>query len=243
MNRILQTLGALALVLAMSGGAQAVPLSSMFGGGTITAGDKLFDQWVLVSYLASDPARSFDAANIEVTALNDGGLEPGPGLSFNVSNGELTAGGDGIFAFVDLMFGFRVSVLDPSLRIKDNSLSITLGSIAYAPDGVNDAGMFVLESIGTALGQDDLGTKQVEFSLLNDVVTSAVSDSATFPPQAEIWVTKNILVWATDTGDTANLSSFEQRFSQAAVPEPGTGLLLIAVALGAVGTRCFRRRT
>jgi hypothetical protein len=242
MNRILQTLGAVALVLAMSGGAQAVPLSSLFGGGTITAGDKLFDQWVLVDYLASDPARSFDAANIEVTALNDGGLEPGPGLSFSVSNGELSVGGDGIFAFVDLMFGFRASVLDPGLRIKDNSLLITQAVIVSLQDGANDNGMFILESIGTALGQDDLGTKEVEFSVLDGVLTSALSDSATFPPQAEIWVTKNILVWATDTSDQANLFAFEQRFSQT-VPEPGTSLLLIAVALGAVGARCFRRRT
>jgi len=241
MKRILQTLGALVVALAMSGGARAVPLSDLFAGSSITAGDKLFDQWEVMNYTASDPARSFDAANIEVTALNDGGLDPGPGLSFGVSGGELTVTGDGVFAFVDLMFGFRASVLDPGLRIKDNSLSITAGSIVSLADGINDNGMSILESIGTVPGQDDLGIKEVEFSLLDDVLTSAVSDSATFPPQAEIWVTKNILVWATDTSDTATLSAFEQRFSQTAVPEPGSALLLTALALGALGARCLRR--
>jgi hypothetical protein len=239
MKRILHILGALALVVAM-GGARAVPLSELLAGARITAGDKLFDQWELLDYTASDPARLFDPANIEVTALDDGGLDPGPGLNFAVSNGELSVAGDGIFAFVDLMFGFHVSVLDPGVRIKDNSLA--LGAAQLVHPGGDDDGIFILESIGTLPGLDDLGTKEVEFSILDDVLTNALSDSATFAPQAEIWVTKNILVWATNDGDSADLFTFTQRFSQTTVPEPGTALLLAAVALGAAGARCLRRR-
>lgn len=84
-----------------------------------------------------------------------------------------------------------------------------------------------------------MGEKKVEFSVLDDISTSKLFDSAEFAPQKnEIWVTKNILVWATDDTDSAGIQGFTQRFSQT-VPEPGTFALTM---LGLAGVLATRRR-
>lgn len=241
-------LSAALLVLFTTGSAHAIPLSNLFNGQSITAGDKLFDNWTLRDYTSSD-GRTFDADNIEVTALNDGGLDPGPGLRFSVLNGELTVTGDDIFAFVDLMFGFRVTVLDPTLRIKDNTLAYTpdLAMLQWLSDGSFDLGTYIIENIDTSAilanpgDVGDLGTKNIQFSQ-SDQTTGQVAkltDNASFAPQDSIWVTKNILVWAVDSTDTAQINGFEQRFSQTTVPEPAT---LWLAALGAAGLGFTRRR-
>ena len=153
MKRLLKhALGGIALFAALSGGALAVPvtLDVLFAGGSIIAGDKLFDNWTF-TFDASDPLRTFTESNIEVTALNDGGDNPGPGLSFSVLNGELGVSGDGIYAYVDLQIGFRASVLPGAGKlIKDNSLELTGGSVT----GTGDNGYYINESIGTSAGQN-----------------------------------------------------------------------------------------
>jgi hypothetical protein len=229
---------ALALTMAAAG-AQAVPLSTLLSGGSITAGDKLFDNWLVGRYDTSIAGKTFDAGNIDVTALTDGGMDPGPGLSFTVSQGELSISGDDLSAYIDLQFGFRASVLTPGLKIKDNSLRLTGSSLVYTADGENDLGVDIKETIGTAVGAADLGDKEVVSRVLDELVTQTLLDSAAFAPQSEIWVTKYIRVWALDALDTATLISFDQRFSQISVPEPATLALL---ALGFAGLAATRRR-
>ncbi|GLI39971.1 PEP-CTERM sorting domain-containing protein [Geobacter hydrogenophilus] len=241
MKHLIRAVSVLLLVLLTGVGAQATPLSDLFNGGSITAGDKLFDNWQLRYYDTSDPTRNFNAANIDVTPLTDGGTNPGPGLQFTVSNSELSVTGDGIYAYVDLMFGFRATVLDPTMRIVGNSLELTDGSVTMTGDN----GFYIHEDIGTTAGGSNLGTKSVEFSWLDSSLIESLSDSATFAQQSGVWVTKNIVVWATSTAETADLAGFEQRFAQEAggnpnevVPEPATFALM---ALGLVGVVVARR--
>lgn len=227
MNKLLK---ALVLSLALSGAAHATPLSDLLNGGSISAGDKLFDRWSLSFYDSSD-GRNFDPTKVNVTALNDGGDDPGPGLRFDVLNGELSITGDDIFAYIDLQFGFRASVLPGAgKQIKDNSLLLTDGVVTNSGDN----GMFVQESIGTSAGAVDLGIKRVQFSFLDPDLIADQNASATFDPHNEIWVTKNILIWATGVDEIATLSGFEQRFSQTTVPEPAT-LWMAALALAGIG--------
>lgn len=238
MNTFLKGLGLLILTLATFSTAQAVPLSTLLAGGSITAGDKLFSDWEFLYYDAFD-GRTFNSANIEVTALTDGGLDPGPGLQFDVLNDEFSVTGNGFYNYLDFTFRFQVSVLDPNLRIKDNSLGLNTYSLVPGSDSVNDLGIYIQETVGTAPGLDDLATKAVTVDILDGEPTSDPFDSATFALQSEIWVTKNILVWASDTDETANLQGFSQRFSQTTVPEPGTVGLL---GLGLAGLICFGRK-
>lgn len=231
---------ALAATLSASALADPVTLGALAGGATIQAGDKLFDQW---SYsIWSSDGRDFSAENIVVDALHDGGLDPGPGLQFSAIANALSVTGDGVYAFVDLSISFHLTVLDPALWVKDNLLQLTGGSLGWSGDGDADLGFYIRETIGTAPGLNDLGQKWVEFSILGNTQTNDLSDSATFAPQRDIWITKNILVWAVDPTDTAELTGFMQRYSQTReVPEPGA-LMLLSLALAALALTRRRPR-
>ncbi|MEJ2565121.1 MAG: PEP-CTERM sorting domain-containing protein [Gammaproteobacteria bacterium] len=237
-KRLIQILGAFAVTFA-AGGAQAIPLTDLLAGQSVTAGDKQFDNFTVTFQDTSD-LHTVNTDNIDVTALNDGGLDPGPGLQFNILNSEFNVTGDDIYAYTDFEFSYHVTVLDPTLKIKDISLGNYGASLSYTADGSNDLGSSIVEWAGTAPGLDDLvsyGSLTNELSVLDNAPTSNLSASANFAPQSDIWVTKDILVWSIDSTDTAGLQTFTQRFSQQTIPEPGTMFLLAPAVVGLLAMR------
>jgi hypothetical protein len=218
-----------------SANVQAVLLTDLVNGGEMVVADKLFHGFEVLFEDSSD-GRSFDYDNIDITGLPDGGLDPGPGLKYDISNGMFDVTGDGIYAYVDFQIGFYVSVLDPLLYIKDNSLYLTEYDL-ISPFFL--AGVTIQEEIFDLSG-NWLGDKLVEAYDFGNGETSTLYDDAEFTPVKDIWVTVNILVDAIEFDEGASLTSFEQRFSQTReVSEPGI-LGLFALGIGVLVIRLRR---
>ena len=201
--------GILLLTLFSANGAQATLLSDLIQGGSITVNDKIFDNWsfTLVGY--SDPAFGLSAANIEVsdlTATGSGLLDPGPGLAFNIFTGAETVGGayvtgNGGYSYLDFTIGFTASVLAGSpYDIKDVSMDLTGGELSGTDN--TDSGVFIQEDVYNAATK--IATTDVGLAVLGGETSSNLSNSVGFTPLKSINVTNNILLWATDVGDTGN---------------------------------------
>lgn len=229
--------GILLLTIFFANGAQAIPLSTLLQGGSITVNDKIFDNWSF-SQVAIGSASLLDTANIDVTGLTATGsnlLDPGPGLAFSFLGGA-TVIGDGAYTALDFTINFMASVLSIAadhLKIKDVSLDLTGNTLS----GSQDLGVFIQEDVHDAANKL-IATTDVGHDILSGVESSKINGSASFAGQRSINVTKNVLIWATAQGETATLNGFDQHFSQV-VPEPETLLLLM---MGLVGTGIARMR-
>jgi hypothetical protein len=213
------------------GDTHAIPLQDLFDGATLQVGDKLFFGWHLID---ADPQIP-DFVEIEVIPLDDQLMNPG--IRYE-ANGELawarTAESDA--PALRTIFGYDVMPVDSGLFIKDVSLVVTDWVVTDGGLGQNGISMImgVVDSMG---GGDILAAPRV---CTDDLMSLGCTPSAfsEFEPIMSASIVTDIIVEAR-VGSEVSLDAFEQRFSQVAVPEPVTILLL---GSGLAGLSVFRKK-
>jgi hypothetical protein len=203
-------------------------LGELLGGGSITAGDKRFDQFTYAS--TGDMPDAF-AVNVMPFVDSDGSF----GLRFqggfvDLFDGDLTTGSPGNFS--DASIGYQVTVLNPTLLISDVRLSGN--PQVLGPEGAKTGFVGMSESF---LPDDSLVLAIFDIQPGSTQSTDFASLAA---PLGTLLVQKDILAFA-DAPGAATLSFIDQAFSQVqTVPEPSTISLLV---LGLAAAWQVRRRS
>jgi PEP-CTERM motif len=198
-------------------------------GATITANDKLFSNFQIVSSTTTGGG-IVNLDQIQVVPLVNDPLNPG--LRFNAPIGALgTPFGHAGPATASLTFAFDVQTTSGLPLIKDNSLLLNGFTIDAGPLAL----IRISEQVQNATG-GALGFKQV-LGVSGEQPNSGNPnhfDTTDFVPTAFVHVIKSIEILGPGDNDGAFLTMFEQRFSQ--VPEPSSLALLMTCAA------CIARR-
>lgn len=209
--------------------AAAIPLSELFVDTdvpqTITAGDKLFTNWTLLSN-----GDNTDLSQIDVTPLNDPANNPG--LRYTDTGGVLTL--DTLGEEFGFSFQYTVTVLDPSQMIIGNSLEL----VDFATE--NFALLEVQETVQDIGQTTTIATKTVASQ--GQPPFEQPFDEVAFLPQQGLVVTTIFLGLIEGEGDFAQLAQLDQRFAQAEIPEPASLGLFLAGLIGFGLLSRFSRR-
>jgi PEP-CTERM motif len=196
--------------------ASTIVLGELLDGGSITWGDKLFDQF---GYAATGDMP--DASDVNVTTIVDG--DGNLGLRFQGAFVDLFGDGGS-----DALITYRVMTTLPGFLISDVHLA---GNPFVAGSGA----VVVTESFQP----DDLSTMLGIFDIEPGGNTNPTDFAFLAVPLKTLNIQKDILSIASVEGSAATLSFVDQTFSQVAVPEPSTISLFI---LGLVAAWGLRRR-
>ena len=198
----------------------------LMAGGSIQTNELVFSGFTKYTILGFQFAQFPNVANIHVYGLDDGGLDPGPGLLFDL-NGQWNVTGQGI---IDFETTFNVSTVGS--LIKDSSVILDPSTSANGPGSKSGVEDYLFEFAGGP----------PIHRLVTDIRPSenfnVTSVQTQFAPRASVHGVLSFRVTAGgSTGGSAYLDQFILRFSQvesaAAVPEPSTlSLLLAGSALG-----------
>jgi hypothetical protein len=197
-------------------------LEELNEGGTIQVHDKLFGEWEAFFFDDAAPLSDVEVHGIEGDPLD-------PGLEFRALNDAVSVSD---IADLRLLYFFNVTVVDPTLRVKDNSLSITCASIDGEARIQIDEGVFPVADDVPALATKSVFVEENDLQLY---------DAADFPPTDFINVRTSVHL-SSKEGGSAALDSWEQRFSQRPVPEPSAALVFGA-GLAVAGASRRRRAT
>ena len=186
-------------------------------------GDKVFFNFFDSPTSGGSATAPVPASAVSVTPVGVGTYNPG--LTFSSSDWSVTGGSTTANSFLDMSFGFTVSVLPGGNSIDD--ASVTMGTPVTTGTGVVTLG----ETILAANGFTVLGT-------LNVASNGARAGETFFAPTGTIQVKKDFFLGVPQNGTgTASISTFTENFSE--IPEP-VGAILIGSGLLALGA--WRRR-
>jgi hypothetical protein len=199
-----------------------ITLAQLLGGYKIDINNG-FDTKEFTGVAGSFSSTNLTAGAINVTAHDDGGLNPGPGLVFT-GNFNAAAG-----TTQDTDFTYHVAVLTPGFLIHD----ISLTAVGVVPAGGRITVTETASANGNAAG---IMTLQ-----LPSGQTSKTTDMTFIPGVTAVTIHKDINLMGGTSAQTT-LTDIEQRFSQSAVPEPSTMALAGLGALGFIGYGLRRRK-
>ncbi len=207
-----------------------VTIAEVNEAGGLLVGDKLFSNFVVMTSGTSIVKPNYDTITLA-------GFLSGADYGLRFQSLWYAAAGQ----WVDTALVFDVAVLEDSgMLISDNELrmpgSSTVYADVYARVGITES---ILQLSPSGVEGGLLASERV-YDTLNEKV---LFDHAEFAGVSSIRVVKDISVIGGLTGAGAELSYFTQTFSQTAIPEPQTIVLLLCglPGLALMAWRRYRR--
>lgn len=193
-------------------------LLELIQGGSIQTNTVVFTDFTPINVLGFRGAPFPNVSNIDVFGLDDGGLDPGPGLLF-VLNGQWDVFGDGLIDFET-----TYNIATAANPIKDSSLELGPATYATGPAAESGAENFLFEFAGGP----------PVYRLVADIRTASGFDvryvETDFTPLSSLHGRLSFRVNGGGGSGEAYLEEFTVRFSQVdafdVIPEP-TSLTLV----------------